>query len=362
MVEIKEKIPVIPLCKTGSLFHRPRVKGHLYLTDDVSTITPARIKTDGAFLYEKEEYEQTVLVYHCNNTGKYSTEGDGSKENPWKSLRYALEKLECISEYICDNQFFLLKLSGMLGHESGGNYSITLSGFNRVFITTDNIDLPIDHSCTFMNLLFMDCVFHEDATSWNMFDSCYFYRCNFNSIDRVILSYDRVNTIIDCNCTGKNPGINARYSTRGSIAYNCTVSGEGAGCTVGGTSFIKVTVSGGSVGFHSGYKVKMIDCNASASGTDMSGGFQDINHSVFFNCSSVSRTIIKVGGYSAGFRNCTNSIFDNCSGDAQYTIASRDPTYFYAIQCGFLNCTDSSFHNCSTTEGKKENTGWNCSI
>lgn len=83
----------------------------------------------GLNLIEYQEYEVEAMTFYCNSIawdGDPATRdetGDGTKENPWRNVNYALERLQtsldCSQDSMCCRQIYQLRIKGTINYTVG---------------------------------------------------------------------------------------------------------------------------------------------------------------------------------------------------------------------------------------------------
>lgn len=83
----------------------------------------------GLDLIEYQEYEVEAMTFYCNSVawdGDPATRdetGDGTKENPWRNVNYALERLQtsldCSQNSMCSRPIYQLRIKGTINYTVG---------------------------------------------------------------------------------------------------------------------------------------------------------------------------------------------------------------------------------------------------
>lgn len=98
--------------------------------------------------------KRLAYVFYCTAGTEYAEGGDGTKNNPWASVNYALWKLisllKCMSEHLYCGAYIKLKCSGVVDYpirglekKDGEWEEAIFSGYSKLFICDLNIEKKI---------------------------------------------------------------------------------------------------------------------------------------------------------------------------------------------------------------------------
>lgn len=119
------------------IYHAPeRLKDYSQVPDDY-----------GKNLIEYQEYEVDVMTFYCDSVawdGNLETRdetGDGTKENPWRNVNYALERLQpsldCTEKLCCYRPIYQLLIKGTINYMVGNKVTSTIDfyrGYGRLVL------------------------------------------------------------------------------------------------------------------------------------------------------------------------------------------------------------------------------------
>lgn len=243
--------------------------------------------------------------------------GDGSMENPWKNIAYALEKINCYSSFIgCHHQYFRLVCTGT------ARYPVTM------FPHSDNDDFDgIDG----MGRIIIDGASFINGGFWQI-SGCFFYNCTFRYINdpqpkkvyhatpfgesRNSFFY---NVLIE-RSSQQDVERTCFYKCQNSVFDECSI-----------TAPEETTISFSTCG-ESIFLNCSIDCYCA------NQGISNCDESTFYNCK------ISVHEQSIVFAYCDDSFFIECTVLDDCNYEERDKAY--SGTCSFYNCTSSVFKKC----------------
>lgn len=119
------------------IYHAPeRLEDYSQVPDDY-----------GKNLIEYQEYEVDVMTFYCDSVawdGNLETRdetGDGTKENPWRNVNYALERLQpsldCTEKLCCYRPIYQLLIKGTINYMVGNKATSTIDfyrGYGRLVL------------------------------------------------------------------------------------------------------------------------------------------------------------------------------------------------------------------------------------
>lgn len=387
MVNTKH-IPIIPLNKHGAIPNRVSTKK--YALNFPETVHVEDVEVCDIIETSQNNFEKNVRyvkawVFYCDSIpwdgaeDTMDTSGDGSAENPWRNLQYAIDKLSCYIDFTCSNYVFCLRISGVV------NYIFRCSpARNCLILDGQNLDGVFTNP-------------NNGVYNITLFN-CYLCRCKFNYIfiNNTITSYQGVVTVRDFvtvyNCT-----INIVYkrdyitssgcgfsggdiSSRNSVIIDSTVSVvdetgalsqneggfDGAGFVIYGCTYTyKCTATkpyvhgftGIIIGFGIYSRTRLINCvvdinyNNGVNGRHFIG-YGKISETFSAVHSYLSNCIcnIKGGQYVDGVANLGGtSIVENCDINC-IAVEPDDPTTgtraHLTYSCGCRHCYNTTFINC----------------
>ena len=295
--------------------------------------------------------------------------GDGSRENPWKNLTYALEQLQCFVTAQCCH-YVRLVCTGtahytVCAYDLSSNsyyYYDRLYFYNRLIIDGANVDVPRQNDSVYTDIY----GFYSQQ--------CIYYNCtakmtgnNYNNTNGFSGSGNiYYNCTAEVTATGTYNKNAYGFSTVGTTFYRCTatvtMNADGSSCRgkgLTGTTFYgctaTVTINGGSgIGFEG---TTFYGCTATVNGEqetyDTVEGFEGNSRSKFYNCiammngnqNSASRDAIGFHGNVSKFYNCiavgtshgsvygfngNQGIYYNCT--ATVTMTNSDGGYCYGFR------------------------------
>ena len=172
--------------------------------------------------------------------------GDGSRENPWKNLTYALEQLQCFVKTQCCN-YVRLVCTGTAHYTAcvfdSSGYRAGFLGYNIFILDGANIEVANSNYNfnDFYNSVFYNCTVNTNSsgTGFNATNSV-FYNCttNFDNSEFIIyrefISFKGNGNSFYYNCEAnysRNIGTQQHYGyvSGYSSYYNCTVNINGSG-------------------------------------------------------------------------------------------------------------------------------------
>ena len=307
-------------------------------------------------------YVVKPFVFYCDsiewdgNIDNMDKSGDGTQENPWKNINYALYQLKCILEESCD--YIQLKVSGIM------NYVINISeyfgtyiyGKKRLIISWDNIQ--IEYHGGWLVTGVQEAHFIDFNTEINLSiksfygfsgENLYFYNANIKIID-TFDDYDWNRTIEIFHCPYSN-------------FYNCDITSS-----VKQGDYIRIFnycsySNFCNIEFDLFHGKAFNECNNSYFyDIDIYGDLQiegeyftgiypvceDCDYSVFYNCKckkNYSVSLLNKSSDSRIFSYCENSVFINCS--SENSISSLDNSLdTRVLLCAFCYCNSSIFYQC----------------
>ena len=246
--------------------------------------------------------------------------GDGSKENPWKNLTWALEQIKCLLENTC-SECFRIVCSG------SAHYTLCLyefyslrdfSGYRRLILENAKLEMDknigentlygfygISETCFIQACLNMNLNFYENSRNGKGYG---FFNCN---------QCDYLNCMTEINSSGYFPFFSS-FQCKNSKFYHC--------------------------------EAKLQTEAESASST--ANAFYLCISGIFYDCmvSVNSNSEIEKPGFmshieSYGFRNCSESIFYRC-------ISKAKSSAFNAKAYPFYGCHYSKLYRCdAVSEG-----------
>lgn len=254
--------------------------------------------------------------------------GDGSRENPWKNLTYALEQLQCFVTAQCCH-YVRLVCTGTAHYTACAYSSVTyrntdFSG-NGIFI--------LDGA----NMEFSRDGFYVVFYGFNYCDNSIFYNCTAEAA-----TTEEINN---------NANVYGFYYCRNSIFYNCTAKATTKASSIGANLY----------GFNSCSNSIFYNCtvNTNSSRTGFSA-----NNSVFYNCTTnfdnaefiIDRDFISYDGERNYFYNCKANFSRNFKDRQHYGYNSDYSSYYnctvningssYDSFYGF-DCSKCNFYNCN---------------
>lgn len=287
---------------------------------------------DDSIFWDGENHtdEEIKACLDARNKG-----GDGSKENPWKNLTWALEQIACVLNNQCCSYIRIL-CSGT------AHYSLrkpTIYAPKKFILEGADIDVSRTQ-----------CVGYYDL-----------YQCYFNSCSVKLRDDGRT---ANSRLTGGFLGCT------GGVFYNCHVEFEtyyshGDHCSAGfancsGSHFYKCNAE---IAAYTGRKYEHF----------VSGFYQCTSNSrttsCFVDCHSKIKCLYDV--YAFGFYECDSSCFYKCTSEMEegingYGFAGCDHSNFYSCNSvinsdalyanGFFDCEISKFYHCNARCTGKDNT------
>ena len=240
--------------------------------------------------------------------------GDGSKENPWKNLTWALEQIKCLLENTC-SECFRIVCSG------SAHYTLCLyefyslrdfSGYRRLILENAKLEMDknigentlygfygISETCFIQACLNMNLNFYENSRNGKGYG---FFNCN---------QCDYLNCMTEINSSGYFPFFSS-FQCKNSKFYHC--------------------------------EAKLQTEAESASST--ANAFYLCISGIFYDCmvSVNSNSEIEKPGFmshieSYGFRNCSESIFYRCISEVKSSAVS-------AYASSFDGCYYSKLYRC----------------
>ena len=254
--------------------------------------------------------------------------GDGSRENPWKNLTYALEQLQCFVTAQCCH-YVRIVCTGTAHYtvcaydllSNGYYYYDRLYFYNRLIIDGANVDVPRQNDSVYTDIY----GFYSQQ--------CIYYNCT-------------------AKMTGNNYNNTNGFSGSGNIYYNCTaeVTATGTynknayGFSTGGTTFYRCTATvtmnadGSSCRGKGLTGTTFYGCTATVTINGGSGiGFEG---TTFYGCTATVNGEQETYDTVDGFEGNSRSKFYNCIAmmNGNQNSASRDATGFHGNVSKFYNC------------------------
>ena len=247
--------------------------------------------------------------------------GDGSRENPWKNLTYALEQLQCFVTAQCCH-YVRIVCTGTAHYTAclHSGYSNAHFRGNNIFIL-DGAKIEVSR------------ISNIDVYAFRSFSSSIFYNCfatgEANSSSEMVVAFYECSSSIFYNCfaTGEansssiRCSVNSFYSCRTNIFYHCTAK-----------TATNTLADSYAYGFYG--------CG---------------NDSIFYNCSAMATTTLNIdpgpsesyiNSYAYGFSFCDNSSFYHCSSTATTTATTETGNKQYAYAYSFDACDNNTFYGC----------------
>ena len=275
--------------------------------------------------------------------------GDGSRENPWKNLTYALEQLQCFVETQCC-RYIRLVCTGTAHYTACAYSSVTyrntdFSG-NGIFILDGaNMELSRDGSGgNFFSYCFETCknsIFYNCTARWKneaSNASAYPILYGFNECDNS--TFYNCTAEVECDLL---KSVSCFEACENSIFYNCT-----AKATTKASSGHSIDAN--LYGFRSCDNSIFYNCTAEAATTEEINsnanvyGFYNCSNNILYNCTAKA-TAERRSRFAYGFYNCQNSTFYGCTAEAESNYDYGDDTQAYAY--GFHSCSNSTFYGCT---------------
>lgn len=319
-------------------------------------------------------------TFYCDSiSGGNDKSGDGTFENPWRSVNYALTKLaeikECTKERYCENLYFQLKCSGSIDYiiEDSSNYDwgrhLIITNLNINFnYSLESLNLPDGSSfrnyytciIDLNNVIFLDVtVFGEYKASFPSEDiynvSSDIYFLGFSSYNSVFSNVSCTLSLIYESGEVGSPttyiyGVGDLQSDNLFVdcSFNCKSTVEARApvvytfCLGGGSNFIINNCNFESVS--EGFGDTRITC--------YTNGIRNLSQSILSDCSSTVASKGTSNSYSVneafGFYYNSSCIFIKCTGSCNFETPFGD--YYLNKGCGFYNNSNASFEECSTSE------------
>ena len=331
--------------------------------------------------------------------------GDGSKENPWKNLTFALEKVRCIVNSLCCN-YVNLVCSGTANYtvcyyenfqktEFDGRGILILSGAN---VNPKNIGYYTNCGFYYLrNCLFYNCrvnietdyahKYGEPDYLWYSLEVWAFYMCEYSMFvsceTGVVLNSTSANeysvtknpyafyrcsfsTFFECvtYVSASQNGFNhvnmlasAFYRCHYSTFYNCTTKANAesfdGGETLNGVSGL---IECEAIAINDCENGKFYDCisfadaegNAKSSASINAAALSECKEAEFYRCTAQVDSLIiteKVAYSSAsGFSSCYDSSYFSCNAVAKTESTGKPLARSYAN--GYGDCGNSDFFEC----------------
>lgn len=279
------------------------------------------------------------FTFYCVAGTEFAEGGDGTENNPWASVNYALNQIQPIIDcfyqtYCCE--YIQLRCSGVCSYpiraitkNSNGSWEDTTFNGRNLFILRDLIvDIQRED---------------EDVYGIKNINNSVLYSCNIglklnNPPSGTEHVYERCNNSIFYYCDG-----------------NCELSLNNTLVTGIGSCFINCEDS------------RFYFCNANSlvsnigiespfvRWTSSAAGFNECTDSLFYHCSSTAEGSCSGGiynsGYGRGFDHCNQSVFYFCEGLG--SGRGGTPESFggegRGVGIGFDSCIKSSFYSCKGT-------------
>jgi len=275
-------------------------------------------------------------TYYCDSLSgcakgtDHYTDGDGSRENPWRSFDYALrriqQKLTCWREAQCycfrKGKYFQLKVKGAIDYDVGdssfrGAENVKNQWIQQFIVSPwggNKIVFDAVQTMHIYGTIFNNIQLNEGTEIYGSGD------CIFNHTTIQVNNPNQYYTVFD-SCHGTKfidtAALSSKYTTMLTF-YNCI------GSSVVGLTTNNIPVVGVSNGFIYNAHVTVKDTS------------DDIYKQL------------------TGFRDNSNTSFYNCSANVSGTLKcswseSAGKYYGYVDAVGFYGNTNCTFYNCSTT-------------
>lgn len=295
--------------------------------------------------------------------------GDGSEQNPWKNLTWALEKIACIINRQCC--LYLRLVCSGTAHYTASFHSGIFGGKNIFILEGANIEIEKTkvHTAGSLNIygfsdlnytIFLNCnaKIKLNVTFGGYANTAYTYEYGFSGCRESAflncLSCLTVNTDRYEDSKGyRGSGAFGYYECENSIFYNCSAQPG---------SEIETNIT--NIDFYGFYNLEnsiLYNCNVDSNIKSKvenylsTLSFYNIANSVFYNCAS------NFEGYSSnesqpcgitGFQGCSYSSFYNCIATSENTVIDAHTT---GRARGFISCQKSKFYRCNTNVVATEN-------
>lgn len=303
--------------------------------------------------------------------------GDGSVENPWKNLTYALEEIQCLAKCLCCEKFIRIVCSGEAHYSIENRFSI-LNGCGRVIIEGAKIKLTRNdlggrvfgrcenvhfYNCSFSisSTTSGDCEYDIGVAVLEYCDNCKFFNCDI-SANAAFGAADNISQALKIDCIS---------SCKNDLFYGCNINAV-ANISQGDVKAYGV------VGFQNG---TFVNCNvsihANSSDDKNSYGYSSIaavglwvSHCNIYNCivSVVSGENDKIPRFSSSVayhapigRRSYNNIYNSTGTAIAYGGWIEKEFYSKSKATAFFNIDYAS--NCTAIATAKTNsTEWSYSI
>ena len=288
----------------------------------------------GKNLIEYQEYEVDVMTFYCDSVawgGNPETRdetGDGTKENPWRNVNYALERLQpsldCTEKLCCYRPIYQLLIKGTINYMVGNKVTSTIDfyrGYGRLVLDAWSEESGGTAKWEVANV--------PDSYGVSNINGAHIYNCYVHNLE---------------------------YSTGTSCGFNLN-SNDGHPTTFHGCKVAYLS-SVNSVGFYvSGYRtasVMLYDCHVSdLSSQHLVTGFiasgyvyEIIPSTLMLNCSAKDMEVIKSDtSYSRiayGFQLYETPILARCK--VENIIVQSRASLGDGLASGFYSTDDSDNH------------------
>lgn len=274
--------------------------------------------------------------------------GDGSKENPWKNLTWALEQIKCLLENTCSECFRII-CSG------SAHYTLCLyefyslrdfSGYRRLILENAKLEMDknigentlygfygISETCFIQACLNMNLNFYENSRNGKGYG---FFNCN---------QCDYLNCMTEINSSGYFPFFSS-FQCKNSKFYHCEAKlqteAESASSTA---NAFYLCISG-----------IFYDCMVSVNSNSEiekpgfmshieSYGFRYCSESIFYRCISEVKSSA-VTAYASSFDGCYYSKLYRCDAIAEESGDYEEKRNSSAL--GFRSVSNSIFFSCNS--------------
>ena len=279
------------------------------------------------------------FTFYCVAGTEFAEGGDGSENNPWASVNYALNQIKPIIDcfektYCCE--FIQLRCSGVcdypvraIAKNSNGSWGDTTFNGRNLFILRDLVvDIQREN---------------EDAYGIKNINNVVFYSCKArlklkNPPSGVEHVYERCNNSIFYYCDG-----NCEL-----YLNNTLITGIGL-CFINCKDSRFYFCNANSLASNIGIELSFVDWKS------YGGGFSECINSIFYHCSSTAEGSCSGGihnsGYGRGFEYCNQSVFYFCEGlgSGRGGITEIFGEEGFGVGTGFESCRQSSFYSCTGT-------------
>lgn len=335
-----------------------------------------------------------AFVFYCVSGTEYAIGGDGSEQNPWASVNYALSQIgpivSCVATNFC-TEYVELICSGVCNYsvrpieKNNDSYINTyISGQNRLIIKNLQISIEekvtLDKNESIFLLTGISSSIILESDFYLKYNAAFYAGARLNvetiSISRSSIFDSKITTIVNYEAASSNEGqgvctvysINTDSIFMNNCEIICAVNSEGQGIRVISTGiygdsdeipnslFTNCSINNSvdliSITTDSGHSpIGNIECY---------GISRFSSGAVFFNCNSSSdctytnlagfgRLYISIGGYTY----CSRSHFIKCN--AKFSVP--DKTQLITLEgyevhaCGFHSNYLSNFYECTTQNG-----------